>query len=606
MKKSIQFYTSLLFLTFLLSACGSIGNPDGGPKDVSPPRLLSSDPGENAVGFSKKRIELTFNELISIKSPGEKVIISPPQKNAPVIKAVANKAVVQLMDSLIPGTTYTIDFTDAIVDFNEGNKFGDYAFSFSTGGHIDSLRISGTIVDASNLNPLSGLLVGSHTGIADSTFRTKILERISKSTSDGTFSLKGLSDKAVSVFVLGDKNRDYRFSGPGEMLAFTDTPVKPYTEPGTRNDTVWKDTATIDSIVVRPITCYKPDNLVLRAFAEDFSRQYLARKERSPRNKINLTFGAHAAVLPRLQFLGEEPAKEWYLLEKNPTNDTLTYWITDSTIIKTDTLHFTLDYLKTDSLNRLLPQTDSLTFISRTFKPKASSKKEVKKEENVPPPVLDIKTDLRNMAEIYSKPVYTFEEPVAWVKDNPGQLYIKKDTLWVKTGFRFEKDTLRLRDFHLLAKWQYGSEYRFTLDSAAFRSVYGNVNDKINQTFRIRKEEDYSRLIVTVTGFTGPAFVELLSKSDKPLRKEKLQNGVADFKNLAPGTYYLRAVADDNDNGVWDTGNYDLKKQPEQVFYNPRPQNLRANWDVKESWDINDLPLLKQKPSVLIQKKAKE
>ena len=125
MRKTNGFYGLALLALTLLSACASTGNPSGGPKDVTPPKLISSLPLENAVDFNKKRIEISFDELITLKSPSDKVIVSPPQKLAPVAKGVGSKVVVILADSLIPSTTYTIDFTDAIVDFNEGNKFGE-------------------------------------------------------------------------------------------------------------------------------------------------------------------------------------------------------------------------------------------------------------------------------------------------------------------------------------------------------------------------------------------------------------------------------------------------------------------------------------------------
>lgn len=568
-------------------------------------------PMENAVGYNKKRIEISFNELISLKSPSEKVIVSPPQKLAPVAKGVGNKVVVVLADSLLPATTYTIDFTDAIVDFNEGNKFGDYSFSFSTGDRVDSMRISGNVIDASNLNPLTGIIIGSHSSSADSCFRKQTFERITKSTKGGRFSLKGLSKDGSNLYALQDKNRDYAFDQPGEAIAFMDSSLIPWTEPCTRNDTIWKDTITVDTILVVPITCYKPDNVILRVFSEDFGRQFLARKERSPRNKVNLTFGYKAENLPTLTLLNKD-VKDWYLLEKNPSNDTLTYWITDTLVTQTDTLKLKLDYLKTDSLNKLSPWTDTLTFISRTFKPKmpVSKKTVVKVDEKVEAtpkpaptlPPLGLKSSLQSVMDITCKPRFELDEPLRKMMDSPARLFIKKDTVWVKTPFTFYKDTLKTRDFLLDAKWQFEAEYKFELDSASMTSIYGKVNNALNQTFKIRAEEDYSRLIAKISGLPSTGFAELLDKSDKVVRRLPIEKGIADFKFLAPGTYYLRAVDDSNGNFRWDTGNFAERKQPENVYYDPRALNLRANWDVEELWNVKELPLLEQKPKELLQK----
>jgi hypothetical protein len=609
-KTNAFFGLALLALT-ILSACASTGNPGGGPKDETPPKLIGSLPMENAVNFDKKRIEISFDELISLKSPSDKVIVSPPQKQAPIAKGVGNKVVVVLTDSLIPATTYTIDFTDAIVDFNEGNKYGDYAFSFSTGDYIDSMRISGNVIDASNLNPISGIIIGTHTNPVDSSFRKLAFERITKSTKGGRFVLKGLPKGPATVYALEDKNRDYCFDQPGEAIAFEDSALVPWTEPCTRNDTIWKDTITVDTVLVRPITCFKPDNVILRYFKEDFGRQYLAKKERLPRNKINLTFGYKAENLPTLTLINKE-AKDWYILEKNPTNDTLTYWITDTLVTQTDTLKIKLDYLKTDSMNQLSPWTDTLTLISRSYKPKVVvPKKTEPKDENkveIKPaslpalPPLTLKSDLQSIMDIYCKPRFEVDEPIKEVLSSTAQLYVKKDTLWVKTPFRFYRDTLTTRDFLLEAKWIFEGEYKFEIDSASIKGIYNKVNVKYAQTFKIRAAEEYSRLIAKISGLKTSGFVELLDKTDKVVRRLQIDKGVADFKYLAPGTYFLRTIEDSNGNFKWDTGNFAEKRQPENVFYDPKTLVLRANWDVEELWNVRELPLLEQKPKELIQK----
>lgn len=595
----------------LFSACASTGSPTGGPKDETAPKLIGSLPMENAVNFEKKRVEISFDELISLKSPSEKVIVSPPQKLAPIAKGVGNKVVVILSDSLIPATTYTIDFTDAIVDYNEGNKFGDYAFSFSTGDHIDSLRISGVVLDASNLNPLTGILVGSHASNTDSIFRQQAFERITKSTKAGQFVLKGLPKEQAFVYALDDKNRDYAFDQPGEAIAFMDSALVPWTEPCTRNDTVWKDSITVDTIIVRPITCFKPDNVILRYFSEEFGRQYLAKKERVPRNKINLTFGYKSDTLPNLTLLNSD-SKNWYILEKNPTKDTLSYWITDTLVSKMDTLRLKLDYLKTDSLNVLSPWTDTLTLISRTYKPKpVAIKKKPTPEENtkveptvvVPKlPPLGLKSTLQSVMDINCIPRFEVEEPILEMQNAAAQLYLKKDTFWVKTPFSFYRDTLKTRSYVLNAKWQFEKEYKFVIDSAAIRGVYGKVNNLFNLVFRIRAEEDYARLTAKISGLNSTGFAELLDKTDKVVRRIEIVKNVADFKFLAPGTYFLRVIEDSNGNFRWDTGNYAKRLQPEHVYYNPKSFVLRANWDVDETWNVRELPLLEQKPKELMKK----
>jgi hypothetical protein len=603
----------LILAGFILwNSCASTGTPSGGPKDVTPPRLLKSIPLKNQLNYNKRCVELFFDELVSLESPSEKIIISPPQKIEPTIKAIGNKITVLFSDTLHPATTYTIDFTDAIVDYNEKNKFGDYAFSFSTGNKIDSLCISGTVLDAYNLNPISGVIIGVQTNLNDSSFRKIPFEHISKTDQKGFFAIKGLPESKFHLYALGDKNKDYRFDQPGESIAYYDSIIRPWTEPCVKNDTIWKDSITIDTVNVRNITCYKPDNIILRYFSEDFGRQYLAKRARLSRNMLSLTFGYKSEQLPSIKLLNSK-ASDWYLLEANQTKDTLVYWITDTIVSSMDTIRLQLDYMKTDSLNKLSPAIDTLNLISRTFHPKAGVSENKKKKDkdkdilNVPSVFhLMLKTDLQTTMDIFSVPRFQWETPIKEVRGNPWNLYKKKDSIWVKTPFTFQKDSVYLRDYILKSKWEFGAEYRFDIDSGMVVGLYGKTNNKYSQTFKVRAEEEYSRLNILISGISGSGFVEVLDKSDKVVRRKMIENNKAEFLYLMPGSYYVRAIEDRNANFRWDTGNYANRQQPENVYYNPRKLNLRANWDVDESWDINEYPVLQQKPKDLIPREGKK
>lgn len=598
MKSLIHVVCSLILLT----ACANTGTPGGGPKDETPPKLLRSVPEPNATHFNGKRVELVFDELVSLENVGQKVLISPPQKRSPSIKAIGNKIVVVFEDSLLMETTYTIDFTDAIVDYNEKNKFGDFAFSFSTGSVIDSLRVSGYLLDASNLNPLPGILTGLHDDLNDSAFVKTGFKRISRTNTDGFFSVKGLPSDSFRLFALDDRNRDYRFDQPGEAIAFHDRVLIPWSEPALRPDTVWKDSLTVDTVYQTPITRFRPDDVLLYYFFEDFGRQYLSKRERPAPERLGLYFGYKSETLPHLRLLNAE-ATDWFVLESNPTRDTLIYWITDSALIAMDTLQVELQYFKTDSTNQLQAQTDSLLLLARRKKTRVQSRE---KQEAAPKPIeivhMGLRVQLSDPLDVYAKPSIVWETPVKRVEGNPWHLYKQVDTLWVHEPCAVEPDTIHLRTFHLLADWQYETSYKFEVDSGRVFDHYGKSNKGYSKTFKVRAAEEYSRLIVTIQGLEGPGFVELLGRTDQVVRRLRIVEGKADFQHVAPGTYYLRCIEDANGNGVWDTGNYADKRQPERVYYRPTSVQLRANWDVEETWNVQEFPVLEQKPKELYPK----
>ena len=156
----------------VLYSCASIGRPEGGAIDETPPRFVGSTPAPGALNNNRKKITIEFDEFIKLEKPGEKIVISPPQVQQPEIKANGKKVVITLKDTLKLDMTYSIDFSDAIQDNNEGNPLPDFGFTFSTGSVIDSMVVSGTVLNAANLEPVKGMLVGMHSNLADSAFTT--------------------------------------------------------------------------------------------------------------------------------------------------------------------------------------------------------------------------------------------------------------------------------------------------------------------------------------------------------------------------------------------------------------------------------------------------
>ena len=613
----------ILALLAGLAACASVGTPQGGPKDETPPVLLGTKPAQKAVNYHKKKIEISFDENVNVTDASEKVIISPPQTRPATVSAILKKIVVELEDSLRSDMTYTIDFTDAIVDYNEGNPFGNYTFSFSTGSEVDTFELAGLVLDASNLSPVKGLVVGVYTEMDDSTFLRDPFLRVAKTDEDGHFAIKGLKPQPYHVFALNDQNHDNHFDQRGEGIAFPDSAVTPWSEICQRYDTVWQDTATIDTVRLVDYTCYKPDNLLLSYFLEDFGRQYLAKSERPLRHQFQLYFGYKAESLPKLQPLLPDSVtldSLWFELEATPTLDTLTYWITDSDLIRLDTLWMQIDYLKTDSTDQLAWTRDTLQL---RVKKEASGKKDKKKDDKkdsrgkrdkkedsapadsvqAPPPVVHLKNEckLSGTVDIYSVPAIVWETPILELADTAWHLYGKKDTLWIPMhDFDLEQDGYNPRRCLLYADWLYGGEYKLEIDSGCIQGIYGLSNDKFSQSFKIKEEKEYSRLRIEIDGLEGrPAFVELLDKSDKPVRKEPVENGVADCMDLQPGDYYVRLVLDLNDDYLWTTGCYGERRQPEPVFYMDKKLTLKANWEINETWNIHELPLEKQKPDDL-------
>ena len=316
MRRKIKQIVVWVSALLLVAACASIGSPDGGPYDETPPIFLGSTPAPFALGVKEKRVTLEFDEFIKIEKAAEKVVVSPPQVTPPVIKTNGKKIVVELDDSLKANTTYSIDFSDAIVDYNEGNPLGNFAFSFSTGDKIDKLAVSGTVLNASNLEPIKGILVGLHSDLADSAFTTKPFDRVSRTDADGRFTIRGIAPGSYRAYALQDANQNYFFDQKNEMIAFLDSLVVPYTEVRMHQDTTWVDSLTIDTIRTVPRVHYLPEDLVLLAFNETPTQRYLVKSERPELNRFSIYFSTGTDSLPLLTPLNFD-ADSAYIVESS-------------------------------------------------------------------------------------------------------------------------------------------------------------------------------------------------------------------------------------------------------------------------------------------------
>lgn len=583
----------------MLYSCASIGNPSGGPRDEAPPRPLYSRPPSGSTGVTPQKIDIIFDELVNVKDAFSKVIVSPPGKSPARISSSGRRVTVSFTDSLLPNTTYTVDFGDAIEDNNEANKLNSFTYTFSTGENIDTLRISGMVLDARTLEPQQGMLVGVHTSEADSAFRTLPFERMARTDDRGRFSIRGLPSGNYRIFALGDLNNDYRWDNPEEIIAFGETSVSPYAENVMVMDTLYDmRTALPDTVLELPGVRYLPDDVLLNAFLTDFKQQYVVKYERSDSLRLSLIFNAKNRNLPQLRIISPSGQKgDWYQTEHSRFNDTVTYWIKDPVLMSSDSISVAFDYMVASRPYKEELKTDTLHFIS---KPVFVKKSKVKKKEKEPIRFMPL-TVYGNSSHDFFSPLYLeFGEPPAYIDSTAFYLEEKVDTLWkvVPRSWRMERaDTLNPRRYMINYSWTPGSEYRLRNDSLA---AYGYSGLHVNKNMTglvVRKLDDYAAVTFLLSGLPDsvPAMVELL-QADRPVRSLVVKNGRVTFEYVLPGDYYARLYIDSNGNGEYDTGDYYMLRQPEATFYYPKRIRLKKYWDVELPWDINALNIDLQKP----------
>lgn len=613
---------ALIVLLFVV-ACASMGRPEGGPLDETPPVFVKSRPSPGQLNVKSDRIIIEFDENIQVEDPLNKVVVSPAQKNPPKVSGVGHRVTVELQDTLLPNTTYTIDFTDAVADLNEKNALDGFSFDFSTGSEIDSLCISGMVFQAENLEPAQSMLVGVHSNLSDSAITKLPFDRITRTNQYGQFTLRNLKPGEYNVFAINDVNRDNKWDR-SEDIAFLGHTVSPTAKRVSRSDTVKAADGVTDSVFVHEVTSFAPNDLLLTWFNENYKPQYITKNERSERRKIYFEMGAPSDTLPSLRFVGGPYNGEDFtlrtVLEASATRDTLTYWIADTVIANLDSLTLATTYLRTDSAGSLKWATDTLNFNFRAPKAKKKKKeKEKDKEEtdstanNLPKiDLLKVKSSMSGQAEIYQQLIIDTDEPLRSFDRNAVRLEIQegKDTIWkeISPPDLQEAGPYSPRMLKASYNWIPGARYRLTIDSLAMTGIYDHHNGNETIEFNIRPLNEYGNITFALSHLPeGQSFVQLLNAQDAPVYTKQVSGGVADFRNVLPGTYFARLIADRNGNGKWDTGSLtDTLLQPEDVYYFPKKINLKKNWDINQPWDLWETAVDLQKPLEIKKNKPKK
>lgn len=598
------YYIFIIIAAAVMYSCANIGNPSGGPIDKTPPIFMRSNPTPNAVNVKDRKIEIFFDEIVTLKDPSTKIIVSPAQTEMPRMSALGRKVTVELVDSLLPNTTYTIDFSNSIQDNNEGNAIDNFAFAFSTGSVIDSMRVSGYVLDSRTLEPMQSVVVGLQSNLADSAFHKEKLQRVALTNDRGQFTIRNVSPGSYHIFALKDLDRDYKFGNPTEDIAFLDSIIVPSIGSREAADTVYNDLNEIDTIMRATRPAYFPNDILLSMFNEDRKSQYLANNLRVDSTRISLTFAAASDTLPSLSIVGRNDVPDqWYTLERSQTNDTLTYWIRPPHLVSADTLMVATTYLRTDTASNLSWGTDTLKF---TFQRQKAKKKKKNEETDSLEQIrfMELHPLANGTQEVYAPLLLQTGTPIERYSREAFHLQrkLQNDTTFYLAEIKsiaLRDSTLSRRDLMLKVDWEPGAAYTLAVDSLAMTDIYGLQTKPLKVDFNVRKMEEYGNIVFNIPAVRDSAIVELLDGTEKIVLRAPVKSHRAELLNLLPGKYYARLFIDRNGNGKYDTGNYDMHLQPEETVYYPGAINLKKNWDVEQTWDIYATPIDKQKPEAI-------
>lgn len=612
-----------LLAALAVVSCAKMGQPDGGWYDETPPVIVRTTPQDKGVNVKQKKISIYFDEYIKVDNPTEKVVISPPQIEQAEIAASGKKIVVELKDTLKPNTTYTVDFSDAITDNNENNPLGNYTYTFSTGDHIDTMEVAGYVLDAQNLEPIKGILVGLYSNLSDTIFTKEPMLRVSRTDSRGKFVIKGVAHGDYRIYALQDADNNYIFNQKSEQIAFTHDIITPSSMPDIRQDTIWRDSLRIDSIVRVGYTHFLPDDIVLRAFTEVQTNRYLVKTERTEPDHFTMFFSYGDSLLPQIRGLNFNE-QDAFIIEPTEKQDTITYWLRDTMLVNQDTLRMEVKYMATDTLGVLQLQTDTMDVLAKVpyekrMKQQADEYEEWKKKQDkakkrgkeyeteMPKKALEPKYNVASEPAPDQNVIITVPTPLASADTSRIHLYSKHDTLWYRSPFVLRPKPSQHRTYELLGEWRPGIEYSLEVDTMAFTDIYGKTSAPKKQGFKVKTEDSYATLLFDITGMADTTVVvQLLNSQDVMVKEVSTSNGRAEFFYIKPDTYYARMFIDTNKNGIWDTGDYAADRQAETTYYYPDKIECKAKWDLTLTWNPTSRSLNLQKPMTITKQKPEK
>ena len=546
--KYLVFSLGLLLTAFLAQRCANAVAPTGGPKDTTPPVVVAAVPENQSTHFIGKKIEITFDEFITLENANQNVMISPPLKEKLDIKLKNKTVVVKFKENLVPNTTYTINFGSAIKDLHEGNPFKDYVYSFSTGDHIDTLSITGKVVDAETMKPIENVYVGLYAADRDnldSLPMTTAPNYISKTDKEGQFSLNGLADKSYLVFALKDANANLCFDLPNESAAFLDTLVTP------------------SDSTLKPIT--------LRMFTEVDSTQVLLEKKLIEEGLLRFVF--------------RHPAKDAVIMTPEMLPDTFNLVTTHSAAYDTVWWYFTPNVK--DSLWVQVKYDTVINDSSRY-----SLKFKDKKGRNKKPEPLKVKNNLIGRGALVHDDTLTltFSEPIVRYAMRDSAVF-KCDTLVFYDTLAFEPADEQGMKYRLVNPVAADVSYHIEIPDSVFFGIRNRTNEAIKLDFHVVNDDEYGNIYITVMPPKGmkQVVVQLTNESGKVVKEQVItKNSEVMFDYLMPAKYKLRAILDADGNGKWSTGNYHRHTLPETIIDYINVLDLKAGWDIdlSDPWEL--------------------
>ena len=548
-RKGIDVIAAMIILAAFFAGCAKISSPTGGPRDTTPPKVVKMTPENQSVRFQDKQIRIFFDEYVTLNNPTTNVLILPPMAESPQYTLKGKSLVIKFKDTLRANTTYNMVFSDCIRDYHENTPLSYFHYSFSTGDSLDDYMIRGNILDAKSLAPSKDFYVLLYKNTADSMPLTTRPDYVTKTHDDGSFLFQNITEGTYKIFALKDINSDLLYNLPNEEIAFLEETVTAYK--------ALPDSAADSLKASLPL-------LTLYSFMASDTSQMLQRYE-NPASGVYI-FPYKSAV----NVFSATPADNRleYFERFNETKDTIT-WYLKSPMSDTTTYFFNAD--------NHLDTVDLAPYHEKATSGRGRSNQTKK-----------INVTFLNAGE-YNKPLMLkFPYPIRPSDSFNVYVYSQQQSVKDTVVYRYSVPDTFVIQLPIPMQYMEKKSYTVMIPDSVFYGYNGLTNDTLKTQFSAKSVKDYGTLIMNYElPEDGNSYVVTLWKGDHKIQEDRLTGSTTiTYSYLNPDTYRINAFCDENNNGVWDTGKYLTKQQPEKVFAFPKSISIRAYWDSEETFKI--------------------
>ena len=565
---------------FVHSCANTTEAPTGGIKDTIPPYItkIVPAPGVARVPLSGARFTFTFNEYVTVSTPSN-ILLSPPQQKPVKYRLRGKDLVIGFEEDLLPNTTYTLNFTDAVADANEGNAFPGYTYVFSSGDQVDSMLITGTVQDCNSLKPFKGATVLLYKDHSDSALFLRRPYAAAKTDDWGFFRLPYVADTLYRLYAIKDAGNNYIYDPDNDLVAFVDSLVRPVMKVD-ENAPEMLNYEMTDTLSCQART----SEYDLRLFREKPSKQFIKDDKRLDDRSAYISFQAPNAWIDSLWIGGYRSNQ--IITEFNILQDSLLIWVNSRRAVP-DTLHLFVNYRKTDSLGVLKPATEHIRLFQEGKKRSTNSYQDRKKIQHTDTickytlKVTPEKVEQDGFELLFSHPIVSGQfDSLLFQSVNTRQRVSRE-------AFTVEQDTLNLRRYVIRpsVKLQKGYEYKLKVPHKAFRDINGYFSDSTEVKVSLPTDDKLSTLTLNMYGVDRKVIVDLMDDRFSVVRSYVITSDTAlSFPYLKAGGYSVRITDDANRNSIVDVGSVLEHRQPEKVAV--YSQNGKKTIDIMEGADL--------------------